>query len=255
MAERLHVVLARVGIASRRHAEKLISEGRVTVNGQVVLEPGTRVDWEKDAIKVDERLVFRSEPRVTVMLNKPRGVVTTSHDPQDRPTTADLMTNIKARLFAVGRLDYHTEGLLIMTNDGDLAQRLQHPRYGVPKTYRAKVKGIPNPKVMARLKSGVLLDGRKTAPANVRKIGTTGKNTWLEITLKEGRNREVRRMCQAVGHPVMKLKRTRYGPLRLGDLKVGAYRRLTAAEVESLRNHPAGQDLDQPPKKRRTKNN
>jgi pseudouridine synthase len=152
------------------------------------------------------------------------------------------MTNIKARLFAVGRLDYHTEGLLIMTNDGDLAQRLQHPRYGVPKTYRAKVKGIPKPKVMARLKSGVLLDGRKTATANVRKIATTGKNTWLEITLKEGRNREVRRMCQAVGHPVMKLKRTRYGPLRLGDLKVGAYRRLTAAEVESLRSHPAGKD-------------
>jgi pseudouridine synthase len=242
MAERLQLVLARSGIASRRHAEQLITEGRVTVNGKVVLIPGTKVEWGKDAIKVDDRLISRKEPLVTIILNKPKGVVTTAHDPQDRPTAVSLIKGIRARLFSVGRLDYHTEGLLVMTNDGDLAQLLQHPRYGVPKTYRAKVKGIPTPDAVNRLRHGVRLDGRLTGEAQVKTVGATGKNTWLEITIKEGRNRQIRRMCELVGHPVLKLKRTRYGPLQLGKLKQGAYRRLSEQEIARLRDYASGKE-------------
>jgi pseudouridine synthase len=235
MAERLHVVLARAGVASRRQAEELIQEGRVRVNGQVVRKPGTQVVWGKDAIRVDNRLVSRLEPKVTIVLNKPKGVLTTSHDPRGRRTITELLKGIKARIFPVGRLDYHSEGLLILTNDGELAQHLQHPRYKIPKTYRAKVKGLPTQRAMQRLRTGILLDGRHTAPALVKKIGTTGKNAWLEITVREGRNRQVRRMCSAVDHPVMKLKRVGYGPIRLGNLKPGFYRDLTPTEMDKLR--------------------
>ncbi len=239
MAERLQVVLARAGVASRHQAERLIREGRVTVNGQVVRKPGTHVVWGQDAIRVDNHLICRLEPKVTVVLNKPKRVLSTSHDPRGRRTTAELVRKIKARIFPVGRLDYHTEGLLILTNDGELAQHLQHPRYGIPKTYRAKVKGMPAAEVLQSLRSGVMLDSKRTAPAQVKKIGTTGKNIWLEITIKEGRNRQIRRMCWAVGHPVLKLKRTRYGPIRLGNLKPGTYRDLTPAEMEKLRKYVA----------------
>jgi pseudouridine synthase len=169
-----------------------------------------------------------------MVLNKPKGVLTTTRDPRGRRTIADLVKGIKARVFPVGRLDYHTEGLLILTNDGELAQHLQHPRYKIPKTYRAKVKGLPTARTMQRLRSGVMLDGRRTAPSLVKKIGTTGKNTWLEITLREGRNRQVRRMCSAVDHPVLKLKRIRYGPIRLGNLKPGLYRDVTPSEMDKL---------------------
>lgn len=234
MAERLHLVIARTGIASRRQAEKLISQGRVKVNGKVVVKPGTLVTWGKDAIRVDGRLVQRTEPQVTVMLNKPKGVVTTARDPQNRTTAVQLVEALNVRLFPVGRLDYHSEGLLVLTNDGNLAHRLQHPRFKIPKTYRTKVTGLPSPAALARLRSGLVLDGRRTAPAKVRKVGSTGRNTWLEITIVEGRNRQIRRMCAAVGHRVMKLKRTRYGPIHLGNLKPGAYRRLTARELKSL---------------------
>ena len=237
MAERLHVVLARAGVASRRHAEALIREGHVTVNGKVVLKPGTQVVWGQDAIRVNKRLLHRLDPQVTIVLNKPKQVLTTSHDPRGRPTTAELVKNIKARLFPVGRLDYHTEGLLVLTNDGELAHHLQHPRYGIPKTYRTKVKGLPGEQALRLLRSGVVLDGRPTAPAQVKKAGTTGRNSWLEITIKEGRNRQIRRMCAAVGHPVMKLKRIRYGPIRLGALKPGTHRQLTRSEGEKLRKY------------------
>jgi 23S rRNA pseudouridine2605 synthase len=235
MAERLHVVMARAGVASRRQAEKLIREGCVSVNGKVVRMPGTQVDWGKDAIRVNNRLIRRADRRVTIVLNKPKQVLTTSHDPRGRPTTAELVRNIKARLFPVGRLDYHTEGLLILTNDGELAHRLQHPRYGIAKTYLAKVKGLPEEQVLRRLRSGVMLDDRRTAPAQVKRAGATGKNSWLAMTIKEGRNRQIRRMCTAVGHPVMKLKRIRYGPILLGNLKPGAYRELSASELAKLR--------------------
>ena len=239
MAERLQLVLARAGVASRRQAEELIREGRVMVNGKVVLKPGTQVVWGQDAIRLDNRLIHRLEPRVTVVLNKPKRVLTTSHDPRGRPTTAELVKGIKARIFPVGRLDYHTEGLLILTNDGELAQRLQHPRHGIPKTYQIKVKGLPAARALQGLRSGIMLDDRRTAPAKVKKIGTTGKNAWLEITIKEGRNRQIRRMCLAVGHPVLKLKRIRYGPIRLGNLRPGTYRDLTLSEMERLRKQTA----------------
>ena len=237
MAERLHVVLARAGVASRREAEQLIREGRVQVNGEVIVKPGSQVTWGQDAIRVDDRLISRLEPKVTVILNKPKEVLTTTHDPKGRRTTAELVKKIKARIFPVGRLDYHTEGLLILTNDGELAQHLQHPRYGIPKTYMTKVKGIPNARALQRLRSGVVLDGRRTAPATVKKTGTTGKNAWLEITITEGRNRQIRRMCFTVGHPVMKLKRVGYGPIRLGNLKPGFYREVTRGEIEKLQKY------------------
>ena len=237
MAERLHVVLARAGVASRREAEQLIRQGRVQVNGEVIVRPGAQVTWGQDAIRVDDRLISRLEPKVTVILNKPKEVLTTTHDPKGRRTAADLVSKIKARIFPVGRLDYHTEGLLILTNDGELAQHLQHPRYGIAKTYMTKVKGIPDARALQRLRSGVVLDGRRTQPARVKKTGTTGKNAWLEITIMEGKNRQVRRMCFIVGHPVMKLKRVRYGPIRLGDLKPGFYRELTPGEIEKLRTY------------------
>lgn len=241
MAERLHVVLARAGVASRRQAEQLIRDGRVSVNGKVVTRLGTKVLWGQDTIRVDNRIIRRLDPRLTIVLNKPKQVLTTSRDPRGRPTTAELVRTLKARLFPVGRLDYHTEGLLILTTDGELAHLLQHPRFGIPKTYRAKVKGLPTEQALGHLRSGVMLDGRATAPAQVQKSGTTGKNAWLEITIREGRNRQVRRMCESVGHPVMKLKRIQYGPIRLENLKPGEFRKLTANEMEKLRKHVTGQ--------------
>jgi len=241
MAERLHVVLARAGVASRRQAERLIRDGRVSVNGKVVTRLGTKVLWGQDTIRVDNRIIRRLDPRLTIVLNKPKQVLTTSRDPRGRPTTAELVRALKARLFPVGRLDYHTEGLLILTTDGELAHLLQHPRFGIPKTYRAKVKGLPAAQALEHLRSGVMLDGRTTAPGQVRKSATTGKNAWLEITIREGRNRQVRRMCESVGHPVMKLKRIQYGPIRLGDLKPGEFRKLTADEMEKLRKHVTGE--------------
>ena len=234
MAERLQVVLARAGVCSRRHAEKLITQGRVKVNGKTVSELGTKVNQASDDILVDNCAISQSEPQVTVVLNKPKGVVTTSNDPQGRPTIVELVKNIKQRLFAVGRLDYQTEGLIILTNDGKLANLLQHPSHGIAKTYEVKVKAIPEPAALTRLRSGIMLNGRLTAPAEVKQIATTGKNTWLEITIKEGRNRQIRRMCAKIGHPVMKLKRVRYGPVPLGNLKPGNYRLLSQQEIAEL---------------------
>jgi 23S rRNA pseudouridine2605 synthase/16S rRNA pseudouridine516 synthase len=232
--KRLHVVIARAGVCSRREAEKRISEGRVSVNGELVRQLGTKVDSARDDIRVDNRVISRPEEAVTVMLNKPKGVVTTSHDPRHRRTVIDLVADVKQRLFPVGRLDYHTEGLLLLTTDGRLSHLLQHPRHGVEKTYQAKVKGIPKKEALERLRRGVVLDGRMTAPAQVRQLECTDSNAWLEITIKEGRNRQVRRMCGKVGHPVTKLKRTRYGPLSVEHLKPGSYRRLSDTEINRL---------------------
>ena len=242
MAERLHVAIAKAGICSRRQAEKRISQGRVTVNGKVVSELGTKIDPAHDEIRVDDQIIPLPERTVTVMLNKPKNVVTTSHDPHHRRTVIDLVSGVKERLFPVGRLDYHSEGLLVLTSDGRLSHLLQHPRHGVEKTYQVKVKGIPRKDALENLKRGVVLDGRITAPAQVEQLALTESNTWLEITIKEGRNRQLRRMCAKVGHPVMKLKRTRYGPLSLGNLKPGSYRRLSNKEIKRLYQYGTGSD-------------
>ena len=234
MSERLQKVLAHAGVASRRSAERLIAGGRVTVNGSVVTELGTKVDPAHDAIKVDgKRVGAPPSGRTYLVLNKPRGVVTTLSDPEGRPTIKDFLRGIKARVYPVGRLDFHSEGLLILTDDGTLARNLMHPSRGVEKTYLVKVKGQPEPEILSRLSRGIPLDGKRTGPARVR-IVRRGENPWAEITIGEGRNRQVRRMFQAVGHPAQRLRRIQYGGVVLGRLPVGHLRMLTEAEVEGL---------------------
>ena len=239
MLERLSKVLARAGVASRRGAEKLLAEGRVTVNGAVAREPGVRVDMERDAIKLDgRRLGAPPRAHTYLMLNKPRGYVTTLSDPQQRPTVRDLLRGVRARVYPVGRLDYHSEGLLLLTDDGDLARDLMHPRSGVKKTYRAKVRGRPVAASLERLRRGVVVEGRRTLPAEARLVGT-GANAWLEVTVVEGRKHQVRRMLDAIGHPVQKLRRVRFDGLVLGRLAPGAMRRLTPGEVARLKHSVA----------------
>ncbi|MGH7966971.1 MAG: pseudouridine synthase [Candidatus Binatia bacterium] len=222
-------------MASRRAAETLIQAGRVQVNGETVTRLGTTADLRRDRILVDGRpLLFPSAP-LYFLLHKPVGVVSTLKDPQGRPTVRDLLRAVHERVFPVGRLDYHSAGLLLLTNDGALTERLLHPRYQLPRTYHAKVTGVLTPEALRALRGGVRLDdGTRTAPAEVGVLQVREKKTWLEITLREGRNREVRRMCEAVGYRVEKLIRVRFGPLTLDDLPPGAYRLLTPAEVRAL---------------------
>ena len=251
MSERLQKVLAHAGIASRRAAERLILEGRVVVNGSVVTELGTKVDPSRDAIKVDgKRIGAPPSGRTYLALHKPRGVVTTLSDPEGRPTVKDFLRGIKARVYPVGRLDYHSEGLLILTDDGALARNLMHPSRGVEKTYLAKVKGQPDPEVLVRLSRGIPLDGKRTGPAKVRVV-RRGDNAWIEITIGEGRNRQVRRMFQAVGHPVQRLRRMGYGGVLLGRLPVGTLRPLSEAEVAEL-SRAAAAEAEPPRRRRRT---
>lgn len=226
--ERLQKVLARRGIGSRRACEELIAAGRVTVNGAVAVL-GQRVDPARDRIAVDGVPVAVAPGLVYWLLNKPRGVVTTASDPQGRPTVVDLVPR-EPRVFPVGRLDADTEGLLLLTNDGDLAHRLTHPRYGVPKTYLAEVAGVPSDGDLARLRRGVVLDDGPTAPARVARLAPR----LLRITIHEGRNRQVRRMCEAIGHPVLRLVRTHIGPVSDPRLPPGAWRPLTPAELRAL---------------------
>jgi len=233
--ERLQKVLAHAGVASRRAAERLIVEGRVSVNGRVVTELGTRVDAETDAIKVDgKRLRAAPHGRTHLVLHKPRGYVTTLSDPQGRPTIRDLIAGVKVRVYPVGRLDFHSEGLLLLTDDGELARDLMDPRCRVSKTYHVKIQGRPTAATLERLRRGVLLDGRRTRPATVKTV-RPGQNPWLEISIVEGRNRQIRRMCLAVGHRVAKLRRVRFGSVELGRLAPGEHRPLTADELERLR--------------------
>ncbi len=232
---RLAKVLARAGVASRRGSEDRIRQGRVTVNGRVVLEPGTLVDPRKDHIKVDGRLLHPSFAPVYVLLNKPRGFVSTVRDPQGRPTVMDLVKGVKGRLFPVGRLDFETEGLLLLTNDGGMAHRLLHPRYGISRVYLVKVKGIPTREELASLRRGTCLKGGGKARAEVTLLRALKCNAWLRIVLREGRHREVRHMCEAIGHPVIALRRVAFGPLTLGDLPIGRSRPLTDREVRRLR--------------------
>jgi 23S rRNA pseudouridine2605 synthase len=235
MQERLQKIIAAAGITSRRAAEELIAEGRVRLNGKVVTELGTKADASKDHIKVDGKLINPKQPPTYIMLNKPVGFVTTMSDPEGRPTVQDLLKGVKVRVYPVGRLDYNTEGLLLLTNDGDFAHLITHPKHEFPKTYLAKVKGVVDDNFLSELERGIYLDDGKTAPAKIKKVRKEAANSWLEITIHEGRKRQVRRMFDRVGHSVIKLKRIRTGNLSLGDLPEGAYRFLTPIEVKGLR--------------------
>jgi 23S rRNA pseudouridine2605 synthase len=234
MKERVQKIMAAAGISSRRAAEEMILEGRVRVNGAVVTELGTKADPEQDHIKVDGKLINPQQPKTYVMLNKPVGYVTTMSDPEGRPVVSDLLQGVRARVYPVGRLDYNTEGLLLLTNDGDFAHLVTHPRHELPKTYLVKVKGVLDDREVDNLEKGVFLKDGKTAPAKVRKLRKEEANSWVEITIHEGRKRQVRRMIDHTGHSVIKLKRVRVGNLNLGDLPLGGYRHLTAEEVKGL---------------------
>lgn len=236
-AERLQKILSQAGIASRRTAEQMIQLGRVQVNGETITRLGTTVDPQNDRILVDGHLLSLPHAHVYFMLHKPIGVVSTLRDPEGRPTVRDLLAGVRERVYPVGRLDYDSSGLLLLTNDGELTERLLHPRYQIPRTYHAKVKGTPAPETLQALRAGVQLDdGTVTAAAEVGILRITYKKAWLSIALREGRNREVRRMCEAVGHRVEKLIRMRFGPLSLGNLEIGGYRPLTASEIYELKH-------------------
>lgn len=233
--ERLHVRIAHAGVCSRRAAEKLILEGRVTVNDSIVAELGYKVAPE-DEVRVDGELL-KTVKMYTVVLNKPTGVVTTMSDPQGRPTITRFLPDFGFPLKPVGRLDMDTEGILLCTNDGELAHRLAHPSYGVEKEYQAIVKGIPTGEVLDRLRTGVYVEGKKTSPAKVEVIHAEPKTdtTGLRITIHEGRKRQVRLMADAVGHPVISLRRLRYGPLKVKGMRPGEARLLGKKEVDELR--------------------
>ncbi len=239
--ERLARFLAHAGIASRRHAEELIAAGRVQVNGVTVTTQGTRIHPEQDIVLVDGRPVRSATKHVYLLLHKPAGYVTTAHDQQGRPTVLDLLpATLRAlRVYPVGRLDIDTSGLLLLTNDGDFALRLTHPRYSMQKRYQALVQGCPSESALAALRSGVTIaedKGRsyKTAPAQVSLLRKAGTDCWLSLTIHEGRKRQVRRMLAEIGHPVLELRRAGIGPLELGDIAVGKWRYLSGEEVKAL---------------------
>ncbi|MBI4169502.1 MAG: rRNA pseudouridine synthase [Acidobacteria bacterium] len=231
---RLQKYLASAGVASRREAERLIQEGRVELNGRVVGDLGRRLDPGRDAVRVDGRRVRAAARRVYYLLYKPRGVITSAADPEGRPTVVDLLREVRDRVYPVGRLDWNSEGLLILTNDGDLTHLLTHPSNHVPKTYRVKVKGTVAEEVLARLRRGLLLDGRRTLPARVARISSQS-NTWLEVVLYEGRKNQIRNAFDRLGHRVLKLRRIAIGPIRDRLLRPGQWRRLTAEEIRRLR--------------------
>ena len=233
---RLAKFLAHAGVASRRGAEEIIRSGRVTIADKIVTDPARDVDADS-GVAVDGRYLEGPEERMVFVLNKPAGVLSTAADTHGRRTVVDLVPSRGARLYPVGRLDADSTGLILVTNDGDLAQRLTHPSFEVPRTYRVTVRPVPVPEHALRtLREGVELDDGRTAPAKVRQV----RPGVLELTIHEGRNHQIKRMCEAVGHRVNTLQRVRFGPLRLDDLPEGAHRRLKAAEVENLRRTPSG---------------
>lgn len=232
--ERLQKVLAAAGIASRRECEELITEGRVEVDGEVVRELGTRVDAMRQSIHVDGEPLAKPK-LVYLAVHKPEGVVSTTSDPSGRPRVIDLLPPSFGRLFNVGRLDMASEGLILVTNDGELANRLTHPRHGVEKTYHVQVAGQPTPEILKQLREGIYLAEGKAQVVGARIKSRRKQSTILEIVLAEGRNREIRRLLARVGHKVQKLVRVAVGPVRLGDMPAGAYRQLTTQEVAALR--------------------
>ncbi len=238
-AMRLQKFLARAGVASRRSSEKMISAGRIAVNGAVVTELGTKVDPSRDVVLLDGAPVKLPEESYTLMLNKPAGYLTTMSDPQGRPCVADLVpVGEYPGLYPVGRLDFDTTGLLLFSTDGELGNALLHPSHHVSKTYRAQVEGMPSERDLERLASGVLLEDGMTAPAQVVLVDGRKKGAVIELTIHEGRKRQVKRMCEAVGHPVLELHRLSFGPLRLGSLEEGCWRELAPEELAALSAAP-----------------
>ncbi|MCA9593673.1 MAG: rRNA pseudouridine synthase [Myxococcales bacterium] len=232
--ERLQKVLARAGIASRRKAEELIAAGRVKVGGRVVTELGSKVDARRERVEVDGRRVHAEAP-VYIVLHKPRGVMCTLSDPEGRPTVRELVRGAGARVVPVGRLDFHTSGVLLLTNDGETAAALAHPRRKVPKVYVAKVRGVVDDAGLERLRQSIEIDGRRTVPAEVRRLRVEGDKTWLELTLREGRNRQVRRLGDAAGFPVMRLSRVQYAGVDGEGLRPGDWRPLSTDELVLLK--------------------
>jgi 23S rRNA pseudouridine2605 synthase len=234
MEERLQKILSKAGVSSRRAAEKMLAEGRISVNRAVVTEPGTKADPQRDEIRVDGKLISVETDKVYLLLHKPPGVVTTLSDPQGRPIITDLLKGVTERVYPVGRLDYDSEGLLILTNDGEFAQRLQHPRYGIPKTYRVKVAGRLQKTALRALESGIDLPDGRFAPADLRLEKTNPASSWLILTITDGRNRVIRRAFDSIGHSVIRLIRVAVADIFLAALKEGDWRMLTPREVERL---------------------
>ncbi len=235
MEERLQKYLASCGVDSRRACEKLIAQGRVQVNGQVVTIQGTKIDPAVDQVTVDGKKVTIEEKSIYVLLNKPVGYVSTVKDPQNRPTVIDLLQDVQERVFPVGRLDYETEGLLLLTNDGELSYRMTHPKFKVVKTYIATIQGCVSSEKLDQLRNGVMLEDGKTKPAKIKVIRQGKYRTTIEIKIFEGRNRQIRRMCKVIGHPVLELRRTSVDKLTLEGVATGEYRYLNQDEILQLR--------------------
>ncbi len=239
MQERLQKIIAAAGITSRRKAEELIVQGRVTVNGRVITQLGSKADPEHERIRVDGKLLpGRGRRRLYFLLNKPVGYVSTMSDPQQRPTVISLLRGVKERVYPVGRLDYHSSGLMLLTNDGELANFMMSPALGIPRTYHVKLEGHAEPKDLSKLEQGIVLDGRRTAPCKIRLIADRDK-PWYEITLVEGRYHQVRRMFERIGQAVVKLKRVRIASLTDHGLAPSQFRQLSPSEVERLKNWKA----------------
>lgn len=256
--ERLQKIIAHAGFASRREAETMIREGRVTVNGKVVTELGTKAEPGRDHIKVDGKLITRAETHRYILIYKPREVMSTADDPQGRKTVVDLVKGVRERIYPVGRLDYQSEGLLLLTNDGDLAFKVSHPQHGSVKTYHVKVRGIPDERIIGKLERGITIEGKRTVPCEIEKMKTTGRstgrgddegNSWYEVRLREGRNQQIRKMFKAVGHPVSKLRRVAIGPIADPKLTPGDWRELTTKEVKMLATM---QEMPKPKQRRTT---
>lgn len=241
MRERLQKIIATAGITSRRHAEELITQGRVSVNGVAVTKLGEKADAAKDIIRIDGKIISTEKTKYYIALNKPSGFVTTLHDPQNRPTVADLIRDVPERVYPVGRLDYDSRGLLLLTNDGDFAQKIQHPRFQKPKIYKVKIQGHLSKEQLKQLSKGVKLDDGVFKPENLRVEKYNDKSSWLRLTLREGRNRIIRRGFEAIGYRVAGLMREAIGDLKLGTLKEAEWRYLTKKEINMLLDNAESQ--------------
>ncbi|MCE5211779.1 MAG: rRNA pseudouridine synthase [Deltaproteobacteria bacterium] len=241
MRERLQKIIATAGITSRRHAEELITQGRVSVNGVVVKKLGEKAEAAKDIIRIDGKIISIEKTKYYIALNKPSGFVTTLHDPQNRPTVADLIRDVPERVYPVGRLDYDSRGLLLLTNDGDFAQKIQHPRFQKPKIYKVKIQGHLSKEQLKQLSRGVKLDDGVFKPENLRVEKYNDKSSWLRLTLREGRNRIIRRGFEAIGYRVASLMREAIGDLKLGTLKEAEWRYLTKKEINMLLDNAESQ--------------